>query len=285
MVAHLSGSDEEWGAPSRRHAGGGSGSGARGLSTTGGAKKRRKKDDYDSCIVCSRPGAASRIIDCYSCGTIYHLHCLRPPMTERPEDPQWWCPLCTEDFAQDLVCAKCRVRTGPFVQDADTVLCKKCFDSKADPAELPPAPEDSDADLLKAAPRDVEAETHLQAFLQEEISQQEPLTAAQQQALLHKTQDPVSGPLPLPTASFDLHIHDGEAALSPGSSVPQSHFTTYFSLFVSRPGVFGCNRPRSARHGQRLRGTAALYGLIEPESFPAGGICPGAERGGVLDAD
>lgn len=218
MVA-LSGSDEEWGAPARKSRGRPRGprnaamevepATATYVAMAGSGKKRRKKADHDNtCIVCSRPGPVSRSIDCYSCGTIYHLRCLHPPMTERPDDPQWWCPLCTEDARPDLICATCSTEKGPFVQEVEVILCKRCFEAKADSPDQPCILEDLDDVVLVKVERSPESEAHLREYLREEVAAQQLLSPEAQQQLLRQLQDPVAGPLPLPTSSFDLHIHN-----------------------------------------------------------------------------
>lgn len=49
------------------------------------------------CRICSGKSEPRKLLLCDECNYGYHLFCLSPPLSEVPQDPEWYCPSCKTD--------------------------------------------------------------------------------------------------------------------------------------------------------------------------------------------
>lgn len=61
------------------------------------AKKRCK---YCACSVCGDKANPGQILLCDECDQAFHLYCLDPPLTEVPEEDDWYCSACKNDVTE-----------------------------------------------------------------------------------------------------------------------------------------------------------------------------------------
>ncbi|CAL4066750.1 unnamed protein product, partial [Meganyctiphanes norvegica] len=57
--------------------------------------KRKCKDC--GCHKCGLKDQPDKTLMCDECDNAYHIYCLDPPLTQLPEDDEWFCPLCKND--------------------------------------------------------------------------------------------------------------------------------------------------------------------------------------------
>lgn len=68
--------------------------------------EKRKKPDCDhckkfcACSICGGKQHHDKQILCDECDMAYHLWCLDPPLTDLPDDEDWYCPQCKTDVSE-----------------------------------------------------------------------------------------------------------------------------------------------------------------------------------------
>ncbi|XP_074640769.1 E3 ubiquitin-protein ligase UHRF1-like [Tubulanus polymorphus] len=57
----------------------------------------RRKCKFCSCSTCGGKSDPEKQILCDECDQAFHIFCLDPPLTDIPEEDEWYCPLCKND--------------------------------------------------------------------------------------------------------------------------------------------------------------------------------------------